>query len=178
MEALQAIHPSQLSIGAHDRLGQLSIDSSGQYSMPGNSIHSPQQGNNNNSMTSIASPPYISSLMSEPCLFSGSSMEYGVIGQSEQPDTKDGLEELCPVCGDKVTESSSSSCPDILITIINPPSLHPCPVLKAIATNFKDIILPFSYRNTLSIANCSCLFYTLHKYLNTPFSVFITLHKK
>lgn len=29
-------------------------------------------------------------------------MEYGVIGQSEQPDTKDGLEELCPVCGDKV----------------------------------------------------------------------------
>lgn len=103
MEALQAIHPSQLSIGAHDRLGQLSIDSSGQYSMPGNSIHSPQQGNNNNSMTSIASPPYISSLMSEPCLFSGSSMEYGVIGQSEQPDTKDGLEELCPVCGDKVS---------------------------------------------------------------------------
>merc|ERR1719376_31953 len=33
----------------------------------------------------------------------GSSMEYGVIGTSEQPDTKDGLEELCPVCGDKVS---------------------------------------------------------------------------
>merc|ERR1719264_2236297 len=30
-------------------------------------------------------------------------MEYGVIGQSDQPDTKDGLEELCPVCGDKVS---------------------------------------------------------------------------
>lgn len=30
-------------------------------------------------------------------------MEYGVIGTSEQPDTKDGLEELCPVCGDKVS---------------------------------------------------------------------------
>merc|ERR1719208_557768 len=41
--------------------------------------------------------------MSEPCLFSGASMEYGVIGTSDQPDTKDGLEELCPVCGDKVS---------------------------------------------------------------------------
>ena len=28
-------------------------------------------------------------------------MEYGVIGTSDQSDTKDGLEELCPVCGDK-----------------------------------------------------------------------------
>ena len=116
MEALQAIHPSQLSIGSHDRLGQLSIDSSGGYGgmQGGNNaanIHSPtivqQQSNNNNnsisSMTSITSSPYISSIMSEPCLFSGASMEYGVIGQSEQPDTKDGLEELCPVCGDKVS---------------------------------------------------------------------------
>jgi len=116
MEALQAIHPSQLSIGSthdrlgqlsigstHDRLGQLSIDSSGGYGMQGGggSINSPVQ--NNNTMTSISSSPYISSIMSEPCLFSGSSMEYGVIGQSEQPDTKDGLEELCPVCGDKVS---------------------------------------------------------------------------
>merc|ERR1719422_393316 len=74
-------------------------------------IHSPtivlQQSNNNNnsisSMTSITSSPYISSIMSEPCLFSGASMEYGVIGTSDQPDTKDGLEELCPVCGDKVS---------------------------------------------------------------------------
>jgi len=33
----------------------------------------------------------------------GSSMEYGVIGTTDQPDTKDGLEELCPVCGDKVS---------------------------------------------------------------------------
>merc|ERR550525_627698 len=105
MEALQAIHPSQLS-----------IDSSGGYGgmQGGNNaanIHSPtivqQQSNNNNnsisSMTSITSSPFISSIMSEPCLFSGASMEYGVIGQSEQPDTKDGLEELCPVCGDKVS---------------------------------------------------------------------------
>merc|ERR1719242_2839594 len=115
MEALQAIHPSQLSIGSHDRLGQLSIDSSGGYGgmQGGNNaanIHSPtivqQQSNNNNSissMTSITSSPYISSIMSEPCLFSGASMEYGVIGQSDQPDTKDGMEELCPVCGDKVS---------------------------------------------------------------------------
>lgn len=102
MEALQAIHPSQLSIGSsHDRLGQLSIDSSGGYGMGAGSMTSPVQ--NNNTMTSISSSPYISSIMTEPCLFSGNSMEYGVIGQSEQPDTKDGLEELCPVCGDKVS---------------------------------------------------------------------------
>lgn len=100
MEGLQAIHPSQLSIGStHERLSQLSIDSTGGYGM--GSMNSPVQ--NNNTMTSISSSPYISSLMSEPCLFSGNSMEYGVIGQSEQPDTKDGLEELCPVCGDKVS---------------------------------------------------------------------------
>jgi len=40
---------------------------------------------------------------SEEAQEQGASMEYGVIGQSEQPDTKDGLEELCPVCGDKVS---------------------------------------------------------------------------
>ena len=34
-----------------------------------------------------------------PC---GVMTEYGV-DQSNQPDTKDGLEELCPVCGDKVS---------------------------------------------------------------------------
>nr|QPK40162.1 FTZ-F1 nuclear hormone receptor beta isoform [Lepeophtheirus salmonis] len=27
----------------------------------------------------------------------------GVVGQSDQPDSKDGMEELCPVCGDKVS---------------------------------------------------------------------------
>jgi len=32
---------------------------------------------------------------------SGGGMEYVVIGTSDQSDTKDGLEELCPVCGDK-----------------------------------------------------------------------------
>lgn len=69
--------------------------------MGAGSMNSPVQ--NNNPMTSISSSQYISSIMTEPCLFSGNSMEYGVIGQSEQPDTKDGLEELCPVCGDKVS---------------------------------------------------------------------------
>lgn len=110
VEGLQAIHPSQLSIGGgQERLSQLSIGTVSQsmdiashngiqnYGMSG--IGSPQ---NNNTMTSISSP-YISSIMSDPCIFAGSSMEYGVIGTSEQPDTKDGLEELCPVCGDKVS---------------------------------------------------------------------------
>ena len=27
----------------------------------------------------------------------------GLVGQSDQPDTKDAMEELCPVCGDKVS---------------------------------------------------------------------------
>jgi len=111
VEGLQAIHPSQLSIGSgNERLSQLSIGTVSQsmdivshngiqqYGMSG--IGSPQ---NNNTMTSITSSPYISSIMSDPCIFAGSSMEYGVIGTSEQPDTKDGLEELCPVCGDKVS---------------------------------------------------------------------------
>jgi len=110
VEGLQAIHPSQLSIGGQsERLSQLSIGTVSQsldiashngiqnYGMSG--MGSPQ---NNNTMTSISSP-YISSIMSDPCIFAGSSMEYGVIGTSEQPDTKDGLEELCPVCGDKVS---------------------------------------------------------------------------
>ena len=117
VEGLQAIHPSQLSIGGQERLSQLSIGTVSQsmdigshngiqnYGMSG--IGSPQ---NNNTMTSISSPtlqyssissPYISSIMSDPCIFAGSSMEYGVIGTTDQPDTKDGLEELCPVCGDK-----------------------------------------------------------------------------
>merc|ERR1719411_1488429 len=71
----------------------------GSYNMSG--MTSPVQ--NNNTMTSLTSSPYISSIMSDPCnLFSGN-MDYGVIGTSDQPDTKDGLEELCPVCGDKVS---------------------------------------------------------------------------
>ena len=50
------------------------------------------------------------------CLFAGNASvmtEYGgqssggnsggAIGQSDQPDTKDGMDELCPVCGDKVS---------------------------------------------------------------------------
>ncbi len=78
---------------------------------------------NNNTMLSINS---VSGLMgADPsCLFSasggggmsaaaatdygggsggGSGGSAGTIGQSDQPDTKDGLEELCPVCGDKVS---------------------------------------------------------------------------
>ena len=82
----------------------------------GNSVTS----NNNNTMLSISS---VSGLMGDPnCLFSGgggsaggglsgsASGDYGSgpgsgggIGQSDQPDTKDGMEELCPVCGDKVS---------------------------------------------------------------------------
>jgi len=118
VEGLQAIHPSQLSLGVQDsRLSQLSIgtvsqsmqDSGIMSSMQGYqspvSMHSGSVINNNNSMTSLSSP-YISSIMSDPgCIFAGSTMsEYGVIGTSgDQPDTKDGLEELCPVCGDKVS---------------------------------------------------------------------------
>jgi len=33
----------------------------------------------------------------------GSGSGGAVVGQSDQPDTKDGMEELCPVCGDKVS---------------------------------------------------------------------------
>ncbi len=119
VEGLQAIHPSQLSIGsqggvsgvsgppgsANERLLSVSQSmdlvsmQSGSYNgMSG--MTSPVQ--NNNTMTSLTSSQYISSIMADPCnIFAGSNMEYGVIGTSE-PDTKDGLEELCPVCGDKV----------------------------------------------------------------------------
>jgi len=88
--------------------------------------------NNNNNNNTMLSSLSVSGLMqaSEPgCLFSpagtaGSASanaaastnnsgnvitEYGgasagsLVGQSDQPDTKDALEELCPVCGDKVS---------------------------------------------------------------------------
>lgn len=115
VEGLQAIHPSQLSIGtgggvsgppSNERLLSVSQSmdlvsmQSGSYNgMSG--MTSPVQ--NNNTMTSLTSSQYISSIMADPCnIFAGSNMEYGVIGTSE-PDTKDGLEELCPVCGDKVS---------------------------------------------------------------------------
>ena len=117
VEGLQAIHPSQLSIGtgpvsgppgpgANERLLSVSQSmdlvsmQSGSYNgMSG--MTSPVQ--NNNTMTSLSSSQYISSIMADPCnIFAGGNMEYGVIGTSE-PDTKDGLEELCPVCGDKVS---------------------------------------------------------------------------
>ena len=117
VEGLQAIHPSQLSIGpgvsvppgagANERLLSVSQSmdlvsmQSGSYNGI-SGMSSPVQ--NNNTMTSLTSSQYISSIMggADPChMFAGGSMEYGVIGTSE-PDTKDGLEELCPVCGDKV----------------------------------------------------------------------------
>ena len=109
VDGLQAIHPSQLSLGTNGGNERLlssvsqSMDlvsmQSGSYNMSG--MTSPVQ--NNNTMTSLTSSQYISSIMSDPCnIFAGSGMEYGVIGTSDQPDTKDGLEELCPVCGDKV----------------------------------------------------------------------------
>ena len=104
VDGLQAIHPSQLNIGTtgnsseRSQTMELLSMQPGSYNMSG--MTSPVQ--NNNTMTSLTSSPYISSIMSDPCnLFSGN-MEYGVIGTSDQPDTKDGLEELCPVCGDKV----------------------------------------------------------------------------
>merc|ERR1719150_1155975 len=110
VDGLQAIHPSQLSLGTNGGNERLlssvsqSMDlvsmQSGSYNMSG--MTSPVQ--NNNTMTSLTSSQYISSIMSDPCnIFAGGSMEYGVIGTSDQPDTKDGLEELCPVCGDKVS---------------------------------------------------------------------------
>ena len=122
VEGLQAIHPSQLNIGttasSSERSQSMELLSMqpGSYNMPG--MTSPVQ--NNNTMTSLTSSPYISSIMSDPCnLFSGN-MEYGVIGTSDQPDTKDGLEELCPVCGDKVERDRTGHgnichcrCPDI-----------------------------------------------------------------
>ena len=103
VDGLQAIHPSQLNIGTtssseRSQTMELLSMQPGSYNMSG--MTSPVQ--NNNTMTSLSSSPYISSIMSDPCnLFSGN-MDYGVIGTSDQPDTKDGLEELCPVCGDKV----------------------------------------------------------------------------
>ncbi len=97
-------------------------------STAGNNTSSSSSNNNNNTMLSISS---VSGLMGDPnCLFPGSAAaaamsaaaaasDYGSsasgsapagsasassgIGQSDQPDTKDGMEELCPVCGDKVS---------------------------------------------------------------------------
>merc|ERR1719270_313217 len=90
VDGLQAIHPSQLSLGTNGGNERLlssvsqSMDlvsmQSGSYNMSG--MTSPVQ--NNNTMTSLTSSPYISSIMSDPCnLFSGN-MEYGVIGTSDQ----------------------------------------------------------------------------------------------
>lgn len=98
VDGLQAIHPSQLSIGTSMDMGNR-VNSMDQMQGYG-SMASPQ---NNNTMLSS----HISSIMSDPsCLFGGggNDMNYSVIGTSgDQPDTKDGLEELCPVCGDKVS---------------------------------------------------------------------------
>jgi len=141
VEGLQAIHPSQLSIGtgqggggpADSRLlsvsqsmeGLVSMQSSGYSGMSG--MTSPVQ--NNNTMTSLTSSQYISSIMSDPCnIFAGGSMEYGVIGTSDQPDTKDGLEELCPVCGDKVSgyHYGLLTCESCQGDVSSRRPLHPC----------------------------------------------------
>lgn len=122
VDGLQAIHPSQLNIGTtgnsseRSQTMELLSMQPGSYNMSG--MTSPVQ--NNNTMTSLTSSPYISSIMSDPCnLFSGN-MDYGVIGTSDQPDTKDGLEELCPVCGDKVGPASpqlSVQCSNTSLTL-------------------------------------------------------------
>jgi len=109
------IHKISLGAVADSRMSQLSLntvsqsraDSNSMVMQPYNSPGAQPHIHNNNTMTSLLTP-YANSFMSDPnCgIFSGTSMvsEYGVIGTSgDQPDTKDGLEELCPVCGDKVS---------------------------------------------------------------------------
>jgi len=108
--SMPSIHPSQLSIigttssssGVSSQqlsLGTVSPSMVGQVSQSMQDMNSlGMYAQNNNTMLSS----HISSLM-DPCIFSGGGMEYGVIGTSDQSDTKDGLEELCPVCGDKVS---------------------------------------------------------------------------
>jgi hypothetical protein len=78
--------------------------------------------NNNNTMLSSLSVSGLMQASEAGCLFSpagaanvasgcsssgtGVMTEYGgggLVGQSDQPDTKEALEELCPVCGDKVS---------------------------------------------------------------------------
>merc|ERR1719216_21932 len=81
----------------------------GSYNMSG--MTSPVQ--NNNTMTSLTSSPYISSIMSDPCnLFSGN-MDYGVIGTSDQPTPRTAWRScvLCAEtrCLDTTTVSSHAS---------------------------------------------------------------------
>ncbi|XP_037083193.1 nuclear hormone receptor FTZ-F1-like [Pollicipes pollicipes] len=64
-------------------------------------VYTPVQVSNNNSI--MGSP-----LLDEPCLFSPSGAglamgEHQYNLHQELPDTKEGIEELCPVCGDKVS---------------------------------------------------------------------------
>jgi len=91
-----------------------------------NTSPSPRAANNNNTMLSSLSVSGLMQAGSEPgCLFSPSGSasggggivssgggiltEYvgsgsgGLVGQSDQSDTKDHIEECCPVCGDKVS---------------------------------------------------------------------------
>ena len=95
------VHPSQLSLGGGGNSSSMS--SNDIYTMNNTSSSA---NNNNNTMLSV------SGLMSDNCLFSSptGNQDYqnggsgaGAIGQSDQPDSKDGMEELCPVCGDKVS---------------------------------------------------------------------------
>jgi len=89
---------------------------------------SSNNNNNNNTMLSSLSVSGLMQASEQGCLFSpagatsansggnsggnsaGQLSDYGnggsnggLVGQSDQPDTKDAMEELCPVCGDKVS---------------------------------------------------------------------------
>jgi nuclear receptor subfamily 5 group A protein 3 len=92
--------------------------SSGGGGFGNNTAVTVSQQNNNNTMLSLSSLSNVmqaAQVANDPSnsLFNpgvqqggGGSIltEYGGgIGQSDQPDTKDGMEELCPVCGDKVS---------------------------------------------------------------------------
>ena len=128
-ELSATVHPSQISLGGNgaSSLSQQLANAAGgdnvsQYTVNMNNGGTSAANNNNNTMLSISS---VSGLMGDPnCLFAaasaamGQNTDYGSgsvsgaasggtgigqSGQSDQPDTKDGMEELCPVCGDKVS---------------------------------------------------------------------------
>merc|ERR1712008_586527 len=130
LEDLSSVHPAQLSLSSGgNELSQylggsssnvtaavIAAVSSHTSSITTNS--SPRinsSANNNNTMLSSLSVAGLMQAGSEPgMLFSpsgtasvsaggGSSGGGGLVGQSDQPDTKEHIEECCPVCGDKVS---------------------------------------------------------------------------
>ena len=69
------------------------------------SVYSHVQVSNNNSILGVSSP-----LLDNPCLFPPGATSMAAMSdhqynlhQDPLPDTKEGIEELCPVCGDKVS---------------------------------------------------------------------------